>query len=184
LIENPANLDRRISCIKGWIEELKQQRHRFELLIIMFRNSQQVLDQWTIQYLELSEMKRDWRLKLVSLPQNQRRLLEQTLGSKRLEEYDKLIDESISQLLSEGRTLTIAEMGKMLKAIDALIVELIVCVKKAQQGEKVAIRTAKDIILKKLVPISGGTALIALDIPSKNWTTIINGVTLISIGLQ
>lgn len=182
--KNSANLDRRISYIKGWIEELKQQRHRFELLLVILRNSQQVLDRWTTQYLEISEMKREQGLKLISLSQVERESLKEVLGSKVLEEYDNLIDESISQLVSEGRILTIAEMEKILAQMDRLIVELITCVNRIQRGEKAATRTAKDIILKKVVPISGGIALIALDIPSQNWATIINGTVFISVGLQ
>lgn len=184
LSKESANLDRQIKCIKDWIEELKQQRHRFELLMIILRNSQQVLDQWTTQYLELSEMKREQGLMLISLSQDERKSLREALGSKVLEEYNNLIDESISELLSEGRILTIAEMGKILAQMDRLIVELITCVNRIQQGEKVAIRTAKEIILKKVVPIGGGIALIALDIPSQNWVTVIGGGALICKGLE
>lgn len=184
LSKKPASLDRQIKCIKDWIEELKQQRHRFELLAIILRNSQQVLDQWTTHYLEISEMKREQGLKLISLSQDERESLKEVLGSKVLEEYDNLIDESISQLVLEGRILTIAEMGKILAQMDRLIVELITCVNRIQQGEKAATRTAKDIILKKVVPIGGGIALIALDIPSQNWATVIGGGALICKGLE
>jgi len=184
LSNNSTSLDRRISYIKDWIEELKQQRHRFELLMVILRNSQQVFDQWTTQYLEISEMKREQGVKLISLSQDERESLKEVLGSKVLEECDNLIDESISQLVSEGRILTIAEMGKILAQMDRLIVELITFVNRIQQGDKAASHTAKDIILKKVVPIGGGIALIALDIPSQNWTTIINGTALISVGLQ
>jgi len=175
LSKNPAKLDKQVSYIKDWIEELKQQRHRFELLLVILRNSQPVLDRWTIQYLELSEMKREWGLKLVPLPQKEKKQLEQTLGSKTLAEYEKLIDESISQLVSEGRILTIAEMETLLTKIDVLIVELITYVNQMQQGKKTAIRSAKEVILKKVMPICFGLALIGVDIPVPNWSTIIGG---------
>lgn len=174
-----ANLDRQIKCIKDWIEELKQQRHRFELLMIILRNSQQVLDQWTTQYIGLLEMKREVGLKLISLPQKERESLKEVLGSKTLEEYDNIIDESISQLVSEGRILTIAEMETALAKIDALIVELITCVNQIQQGEKAATRSAKEIILKKVAPIGLGLALVGVDIPSQSWPTVIGGAYII-----
>lgn len=120
-------------------------------------------------------MKHELGLKSISLPQNERKQLEQTLGSKTLEEYESLIEQSFTQLMQEGKILTIAEMQTGLAKIDAIIVELIAHVNQIKQGKKVAIRSAKDIILKKVVPICFGLALIGADIPLKSLPTMIVG---------
>lgn len=170
-----ANSHSQIDYIQAQIEALKRQRERFERLMIILRNNQQILDQLTIQYLELWEMKHELGLKSISLPQNERKQLEQTLGSKTLEEYESLIEQSFTQLMQEGKILTIAEMQTGLAKIDAIIVELIAHVNQIKQGKKVAIRSAKDIILKKVVPICFGLALIGADIPLKSLPTMIVG---------
>lgn len=170
-----ANSHSQIDYIQVQIEALKRQRKRFERLMIILHNNQQVLDQWIIQYLELWEMKHELGLKSISLPQNERKQLEQTLGSKTLEAYESLLDESLIQLMQEGKILTIAEMQTALAKIDAIIMELITYVNQIQQGKKVAIQRAKDIILDKVVPICFGLALIGANMPLKNLPTMIGG---------
>lgn len=170
-----ANPESQIRYIEAQIEALKRQRQRFERLMIILRVRQQVLDQWTMQYFELLRMKHWLGLKLVSLPQNERELLEKVLGPKTLEEYEHLIDESITRLMQEGKILTIAEMEEILGQIDALIIELMTYVNQIQQGMKTAIVTARNIILKKVVPIGFGLALIGVDIPLQSWPTVIGG---------
>lgn len=174
-----ANSDSEIEYIKALIEVLKIQRQRFERLLIILSASQQVLDLWTMQYLELLRMKRELGLKLIPLPQKEGESLEEVLGSKALEEYDNLIDKSIFQLLAEGKVLTIVEMEKALKNIDALIVELIACVNRIQQGEKEVIHSTRDLIRKRVMPICFGLALIGVDIPSQSWASVIGGVYIV-----
>lgn len=170
-----ANSDSQIEYIEALVEALKRQRQRFERLIDILRTGQQVLDQWTMQYLEFLEIKRELGLKLIPLSQTEQESLKEVLGSKAVEEYENLVDESISALLLERRIFTIAEMKTALEKIDELIVELIVCVNSIQQGEKEAIRHTKDLIRKKVVPICVGLALIGVDITLENWPTIISG---------
>ena len=170
-----TSLNSQIEWVQAYIEALKQQRQRFERLLTILRNSQQVLDQWTTQYLGLLEMKQELGLKLISLSQNERESLEEVLGSRALEEYYNLIDESILQLVLERRILTIAEMETALAKIDALIVELIACANRIRQGEKEAIHDTRDLIRKKVVPICFGLALIGADVPLQSWPTVIGG---------
>jgi hypothetical protein len=175
LSKESANSHSQIDYIQAQIEALKRQRERFERLMIILHHNQQVVDQLTIQYLELWEMKHELGLKLISLPQDERKQLEQTLGSKILEKYESLLDVSFTHLMQEGKILTIEEMKTALAKIDAIIMELITYVNQIQQGKKVAIQSAKDIILKKVLPICFGLALIGADIPLKNLPTMIGG---------
>lgn len=170
-----TNSHSRIDYIQAQIEALKRQRGRFERLIVILRAEQQLLDQWTVQYFAFLEMKRALGLKLISLPKDEMESLKEILGSETLEEYENFVNESLSELLLERRILTIAEMETVLAKIDELIVELIVYNQRIVQGEKEAIRHTKDLVLKKVVPIFVGLALIGVDITLKNWPTIISG---------
>ncbi len=171
-----------INCIQEYIEALKQQRHRFERLVIILRNNQPILDMWTAQYIRLLELKRETGFISISLSQRERKLLEQVISPAKLEEYLIMIDNSIAQLISERKTLTITEMEGFTKKIDEIIVDLITCVNQIKQGSRIGLRRAKDIILRRAMPIGGGIALLAIDIEAEDWVSFIFGGELIRNG--
>jgi len=164
-----------IEYIEALIEALKRQRERFKRLIFIMRENQQVLDQWTRQYLELIEMKRDMKFQLLLLSKEEKKSITRVLGLKVFQEYEHIIDETISQITKENEILTILGMENILKQIDVLIMESIRCNKQLKQGEKRAIHTTKDLVRKKIIPVCVGLALIGTNITLQSWASIISG---------
>lgn len=170
-----TNPDVQIEHIKTLIEALKRQRKRFGRLISILRGSQEVLGPLIMQYIELCKMKQVMGHKLIQLPQDERRQLEQLLGSKTLETCETLSDETLAHLTQEEKTLTIEDMGTLLTQIDALIVDLLICIKQLKQRHEAALHKTKALIRKKVIPICFGLALIGADIPLKSLPTMIGG---------
>lgn len=168
-------LHKQIEYIEALIEALKRQRERFKRLISIMRKNQQVLDQWTKQYLDIIEMKREIRHQLLVLPKAEIQSITRVLGLKLFKEYIPIVNETISQISAEIEILTISGMENILKQIDVLIMESIRYIKKLKQGEKLAINTTKDLVRKKIIPVCVGLALIGTDIALKSWPSIISG---------
>jgi hypothetical protein len=90
----------------------------------------------------------------------------------------------LANLRTSGVGLTIDEMEKSLKEIDGIIVELIRCRNLIRKDDVPARINAKDILIKRVGPIAFGVGLIALDLDSQDWKTIVAGYSLIFKGIE
>ena len=166
------------------IEALKKQRDRFERLIAILSSRQQFFDQWIKQYLQILDIRQDIGFKLINLPNKEKETLKKEIVFETISEFENYIDEYFSKLIVDGRELTISELNNALLQIDSLIVELMTYSNRMKKGQKSASTKAKDIIVKKIAPISCGIGMIALDIEPPNLLSILAGYALVFKGLE
>jgi hypothetical protein len=178
-------LEEQIKNIKLQIEALKRQKKKLERLIAIFTKHKEILDGWSDKVVEILEIRKGLGLKPFELPNNEKRKLNKTLTVEVTKQYEEFLNITLYESLDEVRELSIEKIKIELSKMDHIIFELELLYKsRIIKREKSALRMAKSIILKRAIPIMGGIALIALNLNSAIWTSVIIGSLSIARGLE
>ena len=172
------------SEIAEQIEALKRQRERLERFISLLRTQRLLFDSWAAQLFDIMRLKRDIGACLLSLPLSESAVIERAFGSQELERNMLIANEALSRLIREERVLSLEEIEKMLASIDSLIETLSTSADELSKGQEVPNRRLRRLLINRVGPIGFGLALIAVNIPSLSWPSIIGGGALIDLGLK
>lgn len=167
-----------LSQIEALIAALKRERERLERRFILLHRKQKLLNDFSRYYFNLWRLKSETGLNVLELSPGQRRLLQYTLGDDILEDHLQTIEDELHPLVNQGRYLTFAEIQGISQTIVTLIERLESQKEQISKQKRSAWKTVK-ILASKVTRVSGGVALIVVDLQIQNWPSVIGGAILV-----
>lgn len=118
-------------------------------------------------------------LEILELSPDHRQLLEKVLDRHIVTQQLQVTEEQLYRLISEGRYLTFREIEGVLQVIDGIIERLENQKGQIAKQERSALQAVKKPLVSKTIRVCGGAALIGVDLPALNWSSVIGGALLI-----
>lgn len=167
-----------LNQIEVLIAALKQERDSLERRLALLHDQQDVVDDAIRWYFSLWRLRWESELKIWELSPVHGEVLKNLLDYSVVVKQSKAIEDQLSRLISEGQCITLAEIEGIIPIIDDIIKELESVKGQIARRERSALRTAKNLAIK-VVNVGGGAALIGIDLPVLELTSVIFGSILI-----
>lgn len=167
-----------LNQIEAVIATLKQEKTNLERRLALLHIQQDFLDEATQLYFDLWRLKWESGLDILKLSPVHSEFMENLFGRNVVAQQTEAIEAQLSRLISKGRSLTLSEIEGMIPVIDGIIEELKVLKGQFAKREQSALSTVKS-LAGKVSNIAGGVALIDIDLPILELTSIIGGSLLI-----